>query len=407
METFTTLGDMLLRRYVVDYIGQAQNLAAPIWSRVPENSNFIPSGQGAYFPIRLDGNETGGAWRAIDDNQLPSAGNEQIIQAKVVPTKYYHTVSFSGIAEAVSARGGEDAFASAITDALSVAVTRAGANFEQAFLRSDGTGALAKTTNTSDVAGATSVIGVDDARPFRNNMVVEFMNSSGIKQAGPYKITGRDIGLKTITISGNYDPAVDLTIHPAGEQSGVAALNSQLTIYGLPAIVAASTGTLYGITRSSYPILDSKLVNASGASLDESMLRRLRKRIMVETAVGTTDNFVVLSNWEQYDRYTEIALPYRRFLDMRLELGASQEMTTFEGRPWLIAYLALPTLVYMLNMSAIERGTVRPFSLDERVNMQWIPGYDAFTVLFKAYLQTVARMPNQLGSIYGLAEGTY
>lgn len=358
-----------------------------------------------FFPIRLDGNETGGAWRAIDDNQLPGAGNERTVQAKVTPTKYYHVVSFSGIAEAVSNRGGEDAFASAITDALSTAVTRAGANFEFAFLRSDGSGYLSKTI--AQVDGGTATINVEDARPFRANMVIEILDATtGVKKLGPLTVMSRNIAAASVTLSSAVTTSVGDYIHPAGEQSGVGTRNSNLTILGLPGIVTTG-GTIYGINRATFPILDSKIVPASSASLDESMLRRLRKRIMVETAVGTTDNFVVLSNWEQYDRYTEIALPYRRFLDMRLELGASQEMTTFEGRPWLIAYLCDPTAVYMLNMSAIERGTVRPFSLDERVNMQWIPGYDAFTVLFKAYLQTVARMPNQLGAVTGLSAGTY
>lgn len=88
METFATLGDMLLRRYVVDYIAQAQQLSAPIYSRLKENTRFIPSGDGAYFPIRIDGNESGGGWRATDDNRLPAAGNERIKQHRVRPKKW-------------------------------------------------------------------------------------------------------------------------------------------------------------------------------------------------------------------------------------------------------------------------------------------------------------------------------
>lgn len=78
METFNTLGDMLLRRYIVDFIGQMQQLSAPIYSRLKENARFIPSGDGAFFAVRVDGNESGGGWRAPDDNQLPAAGNERI-----------------------------------------------------------------------------------------------------------------------------------------------------------------------------------------------------------------------------------------------------------------------------------------------------------------------------------------
>jgi len=104
------------------------------------------------------------------------------------------------------------------------------------------------------------------------------------------------------------------------------------------------------------------------------MLRRLRKRLMIETAVESLNGFAMISNHDQYDRYTEIALPFRRFNDMTLELGARQEMTTFEGRPWLVTWAALPDQVFFLNLDAIERGVIRPLSIDERVNMTWIPG---------------------------------
>jgi hypothetical protein len=48
METFATLGDMLLRRYVVDFIAQMQQLSAPIYTRLRENTRFVPSGDGAW-----------------------------------------------------------------------------------------------------------------------------------------------------------------------------------------------------------------------------------------------------------------------------------------------------------------------------------------------------------------------
>lgn len=55
--TFATLGDLLMRRYVTDYISQAQNLSAPIWSRIKQSSTITPSGDGSYFAVKIDGNE--------------------------------------------------------------------------------------------------------------------------------------------------------------------------------------------------------------------------------------------------------------------------------------------------------------------------------------------------------------
>lgn len=55
MNTFATLGDLLLRRYIVDFIANMQQLSAPIYSRLRENSRFVPSGDGAFFPVRIDG----------------------------------------------------------------------------------------------------------------------------------------------------------------------------------------------------------------------------------------------------------------------------------------------------------------------------------------------------------------
>src|SRR3990172_13050683 len=387
METFATLGDMLLRRYVVDFIGQMQQLSAPVYSRLKENTRFIPSGEGAFFAVRIDGNESGGGWRSKDDNTLPSAGNERIKQAKVEPKKYYHTVVFSGLAEAVSRRGGEDAFAAGITDAISYAVKRAGANFETTFLRGDGTGRI---TNVARAAASSTSVTVDDARTIRSGKVIVFLdNDTGLRQAGPVTVTSRNVSAGTISVNAPVTVSVDDGIYISGEQDEASA-PSEITALGLPALVH-NTGTIYNLSRTTFPVLQSKVIAAGSTSLDESMLRRLRKQLMIETAVESLDGFAMISNHDQYDRYTEIALPFRRFNDMKLELGASQEMTTFEGRPWLVTWAALPDQVFFLNLGAIERGVVRPLSIDERVNMAWIPGQDAFTVLMKYYGENVGR----------------
>ena len=404
METFATLGDMLLRRYVVDYIGQMQQLSAPVHSRLRTNPNFTPSGAGAFFAVRIDGNESGGGWRGADDNTLPSAGNERIKQARVLPKKYYHTVTFSGLAEAVSARGGEDAFAAGITDALTNAVARAGANQETTFLRGDGTGRI---TNWS--AGAsTNVVTVDDARTLRSGMVIVFLdNSTGLRVDGPFTILSRDVANSQITLSGAVGAGLATTdgVYISGEQSEASA-PAEITALGLPKLVG-TTGTIYNLSRTTYPILQSKTIAAGTTSLDESMLRRLRKQLMIETAAESLDGYAMISNHDQFDRYTEISLPFRRFMDNRLELGAQQELTTFEGRPWLVTWAALPDEVYFLNLAAIERGVGRPLSIDERVNMAWVPGQDAFTVLLKTYCENVGRLLNQTAKITGLTTPTY
>jgi hypothetical protein len=403
METFATLGDMLLRRYVVDFIGQMQQLSAPIYSQIRENSRFVPSGDGAYFPVRIDGNEAGAGWRATDDNQLPTAGNERVKQARVRPKKYYHVVTFSGLAEAVSRKGGEDAFASGITDAIQQAVRRAGAIFETTFLRGDGTGRL---TNLNGAPSSATTVTVDDARPFRSGQVVVFLNNTtGLKSAGPVTVLARDVGNSTITVSSAVSASDNDGVYINGEQTEASA-PQEITALGLPAIVSA-TGTIYNLSRTTYPVLQSKVINASSTALDESLLRRLRKQLLTETDVGSLDGFAFISNWDQYDRYTEISLPFRRFNDMRLELGAQQELTTFEGRPWLISWAALPDQVFMLNLGAIERGVVRPLSIDERVNMAWIPGQDSFSVLMKYYGENVARLINQTAKITNLTTPTY
>lgn len=403
MTNFQTLGDMLLRRYVVDFIAQAQQLSTPIYSMLRENTRFQPSGDGAYFPIRIDGNEAGGGWRATDDNTLPTSSNERIKQHRVRPKKYYHVVEFSGLAEAVSARGGEDAFAAGITDAISAAVKRAGANFEVTFLRGDGTGRL---TNVNGAHTAQTTVTVDDARPFRVGQVVVFLsNTTGLKQAGPVTVTSRSVANAQITVSSAVTLSDNDGVYISGEQSE-AAPPSEVTALGLPAIVN-NTGTIYNLSRTTYPILQSKVIAASSTALDESMLRRLRKQLLTETDVGSMDGFALISNWDQFDRYTEIALPFRRFNDMKLELGAEQAVTTFEGRPWYISWAALPDEVFMIRMDAIERGVVRPLSIDERVNMAWIPGTDSFSVLLKMYAENVARIVNQTAKLTGLTTPTY
>lgn len=399
---FRTLGDLLKRRYVSDYIGQAQQLSAPTWSMLPEDSNFRGTGEGAYFAISLDGNEAGIGWRGTDDNSLPSAGNERVKQHRVRPKKLYAFVEFSGLAEEVSA-GNEDAFANGVAYQVQKVIQRCGAVFETTFLRGDGTGRL---TNVNGAQSSVTSVNVDDARPFRVGQVVEFLNNStGVRQAGPVQVTDRSIANATITVS----PAVTVSnndgIYIAGEQSG-AAPPAEVTALGLPAIVN-NTGTIYGLSRTTYPVLQSSVFSAGSTALDEAMLRRLRRQIEVQTDAGDTRDYIYVTNYEQYDRYTEIALGHRRFNDMTLDLGANRAQTTFEGRPWMLSWAALPDEIFTMRMGSIVRGVVRPLSIDDRVNAQWIPGVDAYGILLKFYGETVARNVNQTGRIQALTTPTF
>ena len=304
-------------------------------------------------------------------------------------------------------RGGEDAFASGVTDAINAAVRRAGAIFESTFLRGDGTGRI---TNVAQDASGSTTVTVDDARTMRTGMNVVFLNNtSGVRVDGPVQVMSVNVEAKTIdvsspvTISGTASTSIGVYI--AGEQSETSP-PEEVTALGLPALVN-NKGMIYNVSRTTFPILQSKVIAAGGNSLDEAMLRRLRRRIMIETPVASLDGFVMISNHEQFDRYTEIALPFRRFNDLTLELGARQDMTSFEGRPWLVTWAAIPDEVYFLNLAAIERGVVRPLSIDEKVNMAWIPGQDAFIVVLKTYFENVGRYLNQSGKITGLSVPTY
>ena len=388
METYTTVKDLLKRRYSQDFIIQTQKLSAPIWSMIQENVDARPSGAGFVFPIEIDGSEIGGVWRAADDNTLPTAGTERVKQALAKPVKYYRICAFSGLAEAVTSRVTEDAFASTVTYSLSQAVRRAAADFETTFLRSDGKGTL-----TTILSGATSATqSVVDARILRPQMSVVFLDTSGVLVDGPVTIQSVDAALNQIVLSASVATSTGNGVYKYGEQLGDTLRD--VTMFGLPAMVSA-TGTIYEVSRSTYPSLQAKIFDAGGLSLDDALLRKMQRRLLIETPMETTGGMVLLSNWEQYHRYVELCLPFRRFNDMSLNLGDKQGMTAFGDTPWMLSWAHDPKIVHMLNLGAFERGVVRPLSIDERVSMQWIPGSDAFATLLKWYGQTIGRYMNQ------------
>lgn len=397
METYATVKDLLKRRYSQDFIVQTQKLSAPIYSMLRENMDARPSGAGLVFVLEISGNEIGGAWRSVDDNTLPATGSEVVKQAIVTPAKYYRVCAFSGLAEAVSQRAGEEAFASTVTYSLSQAVRRASADFEHAFLRSDGKGLLT-TLSANETADTT--LSVTDARILRPGMSIEIINTSGVKVDGPVTITSVDAAANTIAVSSAVTATSGDGIYKTGEQLGDGTLRD-ITMFGLPALVSTS-GTIYGVSRSSYPTLQSKLTDATSLSLDDALLRKMRRRLLIETPMESTGGLALLSNYEQFDRYVEIALPFRRFLDQRLDLGANQAMTTFGDMPWVLSWAADPTKVYMVNLAGFERGVIRPLSVDERVNMEWVNGSDAFAVLMKFYGNIIGRFMNQQAVAYNL-----
>lgn len=406
MITRTTAGEILLRRYAEDYISQTENLDAPVTSTLEVDRNFRIDGAGAHFPVRPDGD-----WSShyIAENEgLPTPRNEHVIQGRAQPKIGAGVVQVTGLMEAIGTRNGA-AFANVITDAIQTKIRRMHAYDESAFYR-NGTGQLfslsAAAAAATPAAGSMRITAANTGIGMvREQMIVQFFTTAGVL-IGQATCTARNLTNNTA----DFQPDIAASLAAGTEVGFVSGTQPgggtfrEIEKVGLDLLVD-STGTYHNISRATFPTWGAQEIAAGAVSISEDLLQRLQDQIEVLAGTSTLGGLSILSNVGQRRKIIEVLKPFRRFEPT--DLPGGYKTMTFNGNKWYTSYVANLGTIYMLDLSAVKRCTVRGLSIDPRVNLAWYPGFDMAVTLLKSYEEWVCRNPRATGKITGLVEPTF
>jgi hypothetical protein len=260
--------------------------------------------------------------------------------------------------------------------------------FKQALdadFQGDGSGANAVVVTASSAGGSAgpsySNVTVDNPNQFYDNQIVQVFPSVGGVSRGSFQISFVD-GVTNTLYSADALPSFGgatatsdlLMINGASGAAGT-------SIMGLRAYqVNGSTGTLNGLSRSSYPgRLSTPTVNLSGAAMTEFVGRQITSKI--ELALGTDNPELAEGIWymnvDQAAAVENLATQVAITNQQQIKGDSSQDMlkkktpSTFVGYDIVRSVHALPGRIDFLCLSCWGMGELKAVDLYD-VNGQTI-----------------------------------
>lgn len=275
-ETRTTL-DGILKEVYTPIIRDQIATYSPVQEMFEKLNDFDWDGRAVREGAIVSYNEGVGA--VGEDANLPTAGNFDP-QQFVIPMKYIYAsfqMTKAMMESAKSSRGGFKSATRTSFDTLIRNLKRERARM----LWGDGNGTLAlvngaqtsdTTIEVNDPFGAVSAVG--GARFLRKNMIVSFFNGSTHQATRTISAVAADGN--SITIDSAATLADNATVRRMSTAAGTNANESgNQEPMGLLGLVDDGTyvSTLHGLSRTTYPILQSRVQSAVGAlSLDSIQL---------------------------------------------------------------------------------------------------------------------------------------
>lgn len=277
----------------------------------------------------------------------------------------------------------------------------------------DGSGSKAIVSAvTSTGAGGILVLAGDGrgSRQILKNGRMQLFTSAGVAHA-----TGAAVS--TVTANNTSTNAVTFDNVPTDAAIGdlVVYENSYgRDIHGLEYHDNDDTGTYQGLTngRSLYPSLRSTVTDASNGALSTSLIDVLLTKMEVaDTMDASQSNLVMISHPVQQQAYRALGYSLTRNVNAsgnaKLDLGFPQ--VAHNGIPWKTDRDCPKTIIYFINMAALQRFVIREAGLLNRGGevLRMKPGSgihgDVWLYYFSFKGDIGCVQPNALGKIKALA----
>jgi len=270
--------------YLDGFRYQLNDQASPFLAQIEKTSENVV---GKDIVMALRYGRTGGIGNRDDDGLLPTPNARKTKQAKWETKNFFARFRITDKAIEAS-RSSIGAFANMLETEISDAETDAKLDLSRQVL-GDGTGKLATLVDDSTyTAGPPAYLelALDSVMYFAEGMYVDLYAANNTAVSG-------GTGLEVILVddaNSKIRVAVDSDIHSGVVATGyiVLAGNKDLELTGVGAVFATS-GSIYGLARASYPWLTAQ-VKALNGEISENVIQ---ERIdLCETRTGSTINYM-------------------------------------------------------------------------------------------------------------------
>ncbi len=325
----------------------------------------------------------GGVGAGDETGTLPTASSVSYLQFVATLKTLYGQIEISDKAIRASADG-QGAFTDLLNSELTDLLNASKFNLGR-MLYGDGSGKLATIT---DVEGKT----VDSTRNLAPGLLVDVYSAAGALVANGLKIT--DVSYEDGTIELSSWPtslADNAVMYVQGSK------NKEITGIGS---LFSSSGTLYGLSKSSYSFLNS--YSKTSSTLDEIVIQKVIDKLEMES--GSVIDFIACSAKAKY-AFQDYMASYKRNIDI-MELNGGYKSLSYNGIPLVYDRFVPEGQMIFLDTKAFKLHQLCDWRYLETENgkiLRQTQGKPTYTATLVKYCDLICDRPNGQGRITGIA----
>lgn len=345
-----TSADNALKKVYLGVISNQLNVGAnPLFAKIKQTTADVWGKEIVKMaPFGINGGIGAGA----EDGELPSAAGNRYVQFVSDLKNLYGKIELSDKAIRAS-ENNVGAFVNLLNDEMEGLIKASAFNFGR-MLFGDGSGTLATITQAED-----DVLTVSSVKNLIEGVVVDFYTSAGvlITALKGARIVYVDRVESTIRI----DKVFDDEDFSGGEYITVQnSKDKELTGLGK---IFESTGTLYGVDRTTNPWMIPYMKDSVGEITDEVIQTAIDT---LEENTGSEVDFIVCSSTVKR-LYQSYLSKYKRNIDI-MELQGGYKAISYNGIPVVSDRFVSSDTMYLLN--------TKEFALHQLCDWKWLEGED-------------------------------
>ena len=401
--TLTTF-DAMLKEFYIDKVPEAVNQKITLKDHFAKRTDSKVDGRRVIYPIHVGRNTGVGA--IAEGGNLPTAGNQQYVDM-IVPFRYnYGRIQLTAQAMKQSMTS-KSAFRKAVDEEIKRAAKDVGREINRQMF-GFGRGDLchvdgAQSSTTLNVKNPGGVVGaVNAARFLRKGDVIALVTSAGVFNAA----------VTVVSVAANLSSIVVTPTVAANDNDRIVRCSTAAStslndtgyaneVMGLLGHIDDATyaSTYHGISRSSYPIMNSYVLDANG----DLKLETIQQAFDGADQLGNGVIKVLFGHHTARAEYLGLLQTFRRYVDAAAKSpdggfkgAALASDIEYSEKPWKVDRDAPYGMIFGIDDSNMFRYVVSEAEWaeeDGRILMR-VAGVDAYEARFRIFDNYACDTPN-------------
>jgi hypothetical protein len=319
------------------------------FSRVEKSPAQSTNSLGVRMPVLVEDNSSE-EWRSSEGNDFAPSDAEVYKNLTITYTRVYKTAEFT--ADVAQLDKDPDKIVGIIANSVAKATMKLKKSLNRMFF-GDGSGAIgaySSGTGTTSIVFATP-FGV---RKLDKRARIQFYDST--------LTTARNSG-QIFTVSSldraNRTAVLDAAPTLSAGDVAVFANSVSASINGLDNIIGNS-GSIHGLSRTTYPALNNSVLSASSAALSASLLDQLGNQMAYKTGQEKQEGMVLIWSPAQRQAYLNLGYELKQFVGGNQSLDLGFDGITHSGVKTVMDVDCPDDKVFMVNFDQLKRFQLLP-----------------------------------------------